>query len=609
MGGSSNSGTRRAASQMRKSRKTLEGVSLPDIERMKIDPEEKKLLQELVLEKMGDTALEDISLDPKLRESQMRALERIEGKADRGLDDSDLAILRQTRRGEDARAKAQQDTILSQMAQRGALDSGASLQAQLSAAQSSAQRGAEATDRQAIAAAQARQQAAAQAANLASGMEQSDWGRQSQVASAKDRISQFNVGLENQARMRNIAERQRLAEGNIDARNRADLYNKQLLQQDFENRFRKAGGIAGTHTNMAQVYANQPQQASGFDKLLAAGATGAQIYAAAQTGGASTAAQKVAGAEDGGIIHAKNGYQSNKGLPVMDYINNPVNNTMMSSMPPTTPLEIEPSKAGVHYTPATNEVSDVQQTMDYIEGKLPKEEPIMSKMTDEQKLDLTTKKVSDNDVEPTNKVDTVPKKKEPKKVDEAKRGKAIASALSSARDLFGEGGSEARETKLDSSSYYIPNSFKLASPYEDGGLTGEQRIQAMMSRKRLIDPSPYAAANMEDGGYKSPYGTRRMEDGSLDFTSDGNGDIVEGDSFERDRVDARLNSGEAVLNVAQQQRLMDLLRGKISPEDLGDEDIVEGVPADYQDELTDEIDNGKDSKSEGLKKLLDILGE
>ena len=94
------------------------------------------------------------------------------------------------------------------------------------------------------------------------------------------------------------------------------------------------------------------------------------------------------------------------------------------------------------------------------------------------------------------------------------------------------------------------------------------------------------------------------------YASDGGGDVVDGDSFANDRVDARLNSGEAVLNVSQQQRLMDLLRGKADTTDLGDEDIVEGVPREYQEELKEKIDNPeKDKRSQGLKRLLEILGE
>ena len=53
------------------------------------------------------------------------------------------------------------------------------------------------------------------------------------------------------------------------------------------------------------------------------------------------------------------------------------------------------------------------------------------------------------------------------------------------------------------------------------------------------------------------------------------GDIVPGESFEGDRVDAKINSGEMVLTIEQQQRLMELLKGLRDLKGLGDEDIIE----------------------------------
>lgn len=53
------------------------------------------------------------------------------------------------------------------------------------------------------------------------------------------------------------------------------------------------------------------------------------------------------------------------------------------------------------------------------------------------------------------------------------------------------------------------------------------------------------------------------------------GGIQDGQSYVGDRVDAKINSGEMVLNIEQQQRLMDLLKGVKSPEELPNKDIVE----------------------------------
>jgi hypothetical protein len=61
------------------------------------------------------------------------------------------------------------------------------------------------------------------------------------------------------------------------------------------------------------------------------------------------------------------------------------------------------------------------------------------------------------------------------------------------------------------------------------------------------------------------------------------GGVQEGQSYVGDRVDAKINSGEMVLNLDQQQRLLDVLRGHARPAEIKEnkEDIVE--PADKKD--------------------------
>jgi hypothetical protein len=92
------------------------------------------------------------------------------------------------------------------------------------------------------------------------------------------------------------------------------------------------------------------------------------------------------------------------------------------------------------------------------------------------------------------------------------------------------------------------------------------------------------------------------------YYSDGSGDVVPGDSYSGDRIDAKLNAGEAVLNVPQQQRLMDVIRGKEDLTALGDEDIIEGVPESYRNKL-----HGKEDKKQimgkGFQRLIEMLGK
>jgi len=117
-----------------------------------------------------------------------------------------------------------------------------------------------------------------------------------------------------------------------------------------------------------------------------------------------------------------------------------------------------------------------------------------------------------------------------------------------------------------------------------------------------------ALAGFGSGGQYADGGVA-CEDGGMaqKYYSDGSGDVVPGDSYSGDRIDAKLNSKEMVLNVPQQQRLMDVIRGEEDLTALGNEDIIEGVPESYRNKL-----HGKDKKSttaKGFKKLLEILGE
>ena len=96
--------------------------------------------------------------------------------------------------------------------------------------------------------------------------------------------------------------------------------------------------------------------------------------------------------------------------------------------------------------------------------------------------------------------------------------------------------------------------------YQDGG---------------MVPQAPDIQAPNSNGGYAGgglPVPDSGMEEDNRYLQ----GDIVPGDNFEGDRVDAKVNSGEMVLNLEQQQRLMELLKGLRDLKGLGDEDIISG---------------------------------
>lgn len=266
-----------AGDHLRSILKKMEDVPLPDYEKMQIALDELRLLEEYAPEQLGPTAFEEVEIDPSVIEAQRSALEEMRELGQTGLGPEDMAAFRELSRGVGAQEQARQESILQQMAQRGALDSGAQLAAQLSSSQAAANRAAAEADRIAKESAQARRQALAQSATLAGQMRGQEFGEQAKKASAKDIINQFNVQAMNQAQLRNIQERQRLAEQKISGK-------VGLEEKRFADAMAKVGGEAGAMQNLAGY-----EQSKGAAKAQAE----AQKQAALLGAGASLAGAAV----------------------------------------------------------------------------------------------------------------------------------------------------------------------------------------------------------------------------------------------------------------------------------------------------------------------------
>lgn len=102
--------------------------------------------------------------------------------------------------------------------------------------------------------------------------------------------------------------------------------------------------------------------------------------------------------------------------------------------------------------------------------------------------------------------------------------------------------------------------------------------QSSKTNKDPSDVSGFQFDQNEEGTVSNPRnadgGLIHAEDGN--FESSGEGDVATtGDgNFAGDRVDAKINEGEMIINIPQQQRLLELLQGYRSLEDLGDEPLV-----------------------------------
>lgn len=210
---------------------------------------------------MGPSALESISQDPRLQDAQMQALQGLQDRSQSGYNIEDRAAIEQAL-GEARRQEGSQRAALMQnMQARGMGGSGAELASQLANQQGSANRSSQAALDVAAEGRRRALEAMMQSGNMAGNMQQADFGRQAQIATAKDRINQFNTenlnriaeqntALRNQAMAANMAGRQGVASGNVQGQN---AFN----QQKFGN----VGEVAKVQSNNATDSINQKMKA------------------------------------------------------------------------------------------------------------------------------------------------------------------------------------------------------------------------------------------------------------------------------------------------------------------------------------------------------------
>jgi hypothetical protein len=251
----------------------LEAIGIPTIEAQKIALESPELVGLLEAETLGPSQFEDVQMDPRLQSAQLAALEGITGVAETGLGAEDRLALEEIKRQAAGQAQAQRATTLQQMEERGMGDSGASLIAQLSSGQQAADTAAMQGMRQAAQAQQARMAALGQQGSMAAQMQGQQLGLAGQKASAADAIAQFNTQQRMGVQSQNLAARQGIANQGTATRNQQEMYNRGLIQQQFQNEIAKAGGVTGAQSNLAQ----QMQQQAGAAQQAQQAQTGALI--------------------------------------------------------------------------------------------------------------------------------------------------------------------------------------------------------------------------------------------------------------------------------------------------------------------------------------------
>lgn len=257
------------------------GIEIPDIEKMRLALEEYQLTGQMTPEmqqaiNLGQTEMQNISSDPRLKASQMQALEQLSGMASGQPTAADQAGFELSRQNAAGEMQAKNNQILQEMQQRGQAGSGAELLAKLKSNQSGADMLQKAQLEQAQAMQNARMRALEQQAGLSSNIRSQDYDEQANLAKAKDAINAFNtqnqqsvsnanVGAKNLAQATNLQNTQTTANANVDLRNQQQQKNKNLAQQEFDNRMARAGGMSGVYQNQAQ---NQTQQQANRGALI-----------------------------------------------------------------------------------------------------------------------------------------------------------------------------------------------------------------------------------------------------------------------------------------------------------------------------------------------------
>jgi len=215
-------------------------------------PEILKLYPEL----QGDTALAGNQADARYTGAEDTALEQMMKRAAGGMGPEDEANLMKARVGAEGESRAAMGSIDREARRRGMGGSG-TVGKQM-AAQGAANRVSQAGVMAAGDASQRALQALGMGSQYASSLASRDLGQKNLVGSARDRISEFNLGR----------------------KDKADQINQQIPQQQFENSLGKLGGETEGLKMLIDQYGAKGQSARRMGKA-AGGAAGTAIGAIA----------------------------------------------------------------------------------------------------------------------------------------------------------------------------------------------------------------------------------------------------------------------------------------------------------------------------------------
>lgn len=213
--------------------------------------------------KQDPSAFESIVKNQKYAQAQDRALSQLQEEGENGgLRLQDKAAIQEQEIQNAVKDRGNRQAITDDMARRGTGGSGMELQAQLQGAQAAGDRDSQSRLKIMADAQDRGLQAIMGAGDLAGKLGDQDYKHQSDLATARDRINEFNTqnaqgveqrntGTQNQAQAANLEARQKLMNDNTSMANDEQKYNKSLEQQRFENEMKKAQAVSGAYSGAA----------------------------------------------------------------------------------------------------------------------------------------------------------------------------------------------------------------------------------------------------------------------------------------------------------------------------------------------------------------------
>lgn len=271
----------------------FDNLNVPTIEEQKIQLEQ--LVQQGLISPeqaqyylANPSAYNDIQEDPELRNAQLGSLHKLTEIGDNeGMTATDRAKLEALTEEFRTTERGSREAITQNMAERGISGSGAELAQKLLAGQSASEN-AHKQAVQAAADAEMRQlEAIKSSGELGGQIRGQDYGVASDRAAAADAIAKFNaqnkqqVGIvntqaNNAAQQANLKEKQRVADTNTSQTNYNRERDSNLIQSDFDNRYKKAAGIAGTEAQAAEAAQREKDRNMQFwGSIIGAGGTAA----------------------------------------------------------------------------------------------------------------------------------------------------------------------------------------------------------------------------------------------------------------------------------------------------------------------------------------------